>query len=406
MLPGVAPGEISMSSYAATRSMARRTANGILLAGLAVLLVATQMAVSPEGVEAGFRRVKYGPGIGADSLNNTHVGGPRNQAVAYRFRATTTARLRSINVYIVNGKSGYSGGNGGRLRVSIRPDDRSARHRPASRVLAQRSIGRPPYRAGVKISFASPPLLRKGRLYHVVLTNDDPNPTRNYFSMDGLFVFEDRAVWQPAFANRDWAQLVRGSGRSWTADLGPGEGTITPIMSLEYANGHRNGLGYMEVWSPTPRVISGERKVREVFRLSGRSRSVRSVTVRLKRATGSGALRLRLKDGGGRTVAAGSVPAPRIAQSSPTVLRGSSWVTLRFRRPIRLVRGRSYQLVLSSDAATRYSIHVIREGASYEYDRGSYFGDGHAEYHDGSRWHLFSAWGRPSREGDLQFFFR
>ncbi len=143
-------------------------------------------------------------------------------------------------------------------------------------------------------SFPSPPKLRRGRLYHIVFTNIDPSPTANFVSLDGLFVFDETARWQPAFRNTDWANLVRPEGHGWSAYRGRGEGTITPIMQLNYANGKRAGVGYMEIWVRSPRTISGNERVRQVFRVRGTHRRVSSVSVRLKRLSGTSPLVIRL----------------------------------------------------------------------------------------------------------------
>ncbi len=350
--------------------------------------------------------VRIGPGIAADNLNNSIVGGPKRQKVAYRFRAKTTARLKSVTIYIINGKSGYSGGNGGRLRITVRPDDGTAKHNPGSKILATKVVTRPAFRAGNEYHFPEPPRLVKGQLYHVVFENVDSDPNRNYVSVDGLFVYEEQAVWQPAFPNRDWAHLVRVGGGAWSSDRGPGRGTITPIMALNYANGQHGGVGYMEVWYREPQTISGDKKVREIFTLGGKDRKVSSAAVRLKRVSGSGPLTISLKNAKGRTIASGKVPAARISLSLRTGPRGSDWARASFSRCVKVRAKRRYTLVVSSPRDSSYSAFPIREGGTYDYGEGSYFTRGHAEYTVGSGWRLFTGWGRPSRQADLQFYLR
>jgi hypothetical protein len=358
------------------------------------------------GSQAAAAGVRIGPGIAADNLNNTIVGGPKRQKVSYRFRAQMSARLDSITIYIINGRSGYSGGHGGTLRITVRPDDHTGQHRPTSKVLARKLVNRPALRAGTTYRFPDPPRLVKGRLYHVVFENVDPDPTRNYVSVDGLFVYDEQPVWQPAFPNTDWAHLVRVGDGAWSSDRGPGRGTITPIMGLNYANGQRGGVGYMEVWYREPQSISGPAKVRELFTVGGKSRTVSSAAVRLKRVSGSGPLTLSLKDASGKTIASGQVPASRIAISSASSLRGSRWARATFGRSVKLKARKKYSLVVSTASGSRYSAFPIREGGSYDYGKGSYFARGHAEYTTGSSWRLFTGWGRPSRQADLQFYLR
>jgi hypothetical protein len=342
----------------------------------------------------------YGSAINADSLNNSVVGGPGNREVSYRFRATTSSQLASVRVYIIGpAHSGYGAGTGGTWRVTVETDDGTAGHAPSGTVLASTTFA--PVEDFPVIGWSSPASLTAGRLYHVVFRNIDPNPEANYASLDGLYTYADLSRWQPRFTNVGWANLVKSRG-SWSDERGHGNGTITPIMQLRYANGTVAGLGYMEVWVRTPKVISGGHKVREVFTVRTGTRRVSSVSVRLKRIGGSSALRVRLKTSSGKVVAKGRIRASKIATG-----RGS-WVTLKFATSHRLVKGRSYRLVLTSRANTRYSIFVIRQGSSYGFASQTYFGDGFAQYTPGTGWVGFDQPGgaRNSRQGDLQFYFR
>jgi hypothetical protein len=370
-----------------------------LLGGGVAVAVATRTA--PLGtVAVGL----YGPGINADSLNNSPVGGPQDQQTAYRFRATETSALESIHIYVIDASHrGYGGGTGGTIRITIQADDGTDGHGPSGTILASTDVVHPvDGPGGNSYAFASPPELVAGQLYHVVFTNIDPSPSMNFVSVNGLYVFADMPVWQPALSNSDWANLVRTEGGSWSADRPPGQGTITPIMQLSYANGATAGLGYVEVWYEAAKTISGSRSARESFTVSGSNRQVASVSVRLRRVSGSSPLAIRLETSGGAVVEEGSIPASSI----PTTSR-AAWATYPFTSAHTLVSGQGYHLVLSSAADTSYSIFVIREGSSYGFAPTTYFGDGVAEYNPGSGWVAFDpGWRGPLDEGDLQFYFR
>lgn len=345
----------------------------------------------------------YGPGIAADNLNNSHIGGPQNQQTAYRFRATETSALKSIRIYVIDSThSGYGGGTGGTMRITVQADDGTANHLPSSTILATTDVVHPTDGAGNVYSFASPPKLLAGQLYHVVFRNVDPSPTVNFMSVDGLFVYSERPVWQPTFANTDWANLVKLGSGSWSEDRGAGKGTITPIMALNYANGVVGGMGYIEVWYKSPKTISGSRSARETFTVSGSSRQVSSVSVRLQRVSGSSPLVVRLETSSGTLVEQGSIPA-----SSIPVASHPSWTTYAFATSRTLAAGQGYRLVLSSATDTSYSIFVIRKGSAYGYGQRTYFSDGSAQYNPGSGWVAFDpGWRGPLDEGDLQFYFR
>ena len=349
--------------------------------------------------------VVYGPSINADSLNNSPIGGRDLRQASYRFRATTSSTLASIRIYLASG-TGYSGGTGGAISISVQEDDGSGAHAPSGSTLASVTIhpGNPVAIGPLPlVSFPTPATLTVGRLYHIVFRNVDANPTANFVSVNGLFTFADLEPWQPAYTNLDWANLVKMGSGSWSDERGSGQGTISPIMALNYANGHVAGVGYMEVWVESPKVISGSRKAREVFTVSGSDRRITGVSVRVKRLSGSGPLRVRLETPGGDLIEEGSIPASRIPTTGY-----ASWATYSFSTPRTLTTGHGYHLVLSSDSDSSYSVFVLREGSTYGFGPATYFADGTGQYDPGSGWVGFDQPGGATNltQGDLQFAFR
>ncbi len=339
-----------------------------------------------------------------DSLNNTVVGGPDGRSTSYRFRATTSARLDSIRIYVIGpGHAGYGAGTGGTWAVTVQPDDGTPNHAPSGTVLATASLR--PADGFPVISWSSPASLTAGALYHVVFRNVDPDPAANYASLDGVFMYQPTAPRQPAFSDPDWGQPARTGAGPW-ADLA---GTV-PIMQLNYANGVTAGLGYMEVWVRSPKTVSGASQVREAFTVSGPSRSVGSFSVRLMRLSGAGPLTVRLETAGGALVEQGAIPASAIPVGVPGDHGGAghaAWATYAFAAPRTLVSGQAYNVVLSAPADTAYSVFVVRKGASYGFGPATYFADGRAQATSGSGWGPFTQdGGGPLDQGDLQFCFR
>jgi hypothetical protein len=331
-----------------------------------------------------------------DALNNTHVGGPNNLTASYRFKAATSSKLVSVRVYIIGPThAGYGAGTGGTWQVTIQADDGTASHAPSGTVLATTTFR--PVDDFPSISWSSPATLSAGQMYHVVFKNVDPSPTANYASLDGVFMYQPTVPRQARLGDAEWAQLTRSGSGPWAE-----ESNTVPIMQLSYANGATAGLGYMENWDTSAKTISGSRSARESFTVSGSNRQVASVSVRLRRVSGSSPLAIRLETSGGAVVEEGSIPASSI----PTTSR-AAWATYPFTSAHTLVSGQGYHLVLSSAADTSYSIFVIREGSSYGFAPTTYFGDGVAEYNPGSGWVAFDpGWRGPLDEGDLQFYFR
>src|SRR5204862_4460206 len=112
-------------------------------ASIVILIVALAVAGSASTIgnsNAVRGQLPYGPGIAADGLANTQVGGTScgcpSLTSSYRFRASQSAALTGVRLYIIDGKLGYSGGTGVRLTISLNPDDGSADHRRLATTLA------------------------------------------------------------------------------------------------------------------------------------------------------------------------------------------------------------------------------------------------------------------------------
>jgi hypothetical protein len=346
----------------------------------------------------------YGSGIGMDSLNNTPVGGPSLVSTSYRFRATTSAALGSIRIYIIGpSHPGYGAGTGGTWAVTVETDDGTASHGPSGSVLASTTIR--PADGLPLVSWPTPARLTAGQLYHVVFRNIDPDPAANYASLDGVFMYQPTSPRQAAFSDLDWGQPLRYGTGGW-AD----RSNTVPIMQLNYANGLTAGLGYMEVWVRSYKSISGSARAREAFTVSGANRLVSSVSVRLMRVSGSSPLTVRLETADGTLIEEGTIPASQIAIGTPGDHGGGGhavWVSYPFSAPRTLAAGQGYNLVLSAPGDTSYSIFVIRKGVHYHFAPPTYFGDGKAQYTSGSGWGPFTQDGSgPLDEADLQFYFR
>jgi hypothetical protein len=274
----------------------------------------------------------------------------------------------------------------------VQRDDGTAAHQPSGTVLAAASVSGGSLGAFPTISFGTPPALTAGQLYHVVFRNTDPAPTVNFVSIDSLIV--ETGILSPRqarYSDTDWAQLMNYGG-GW--QIRP---EYTPILQLNYGNGVDEGVGYMEAWVRDPKTISGSAQVRETFTVSGANRTISAVSVRVARTSGTSPLTIRLESAGGTLIDQ--------AQLGP----GSSsmaWLTGSLSASHTLQAGSTYNLVLTSPPGTSYATFAIRQGTSYGFVAGPYFGDGHMQYSTGSGWLNVEAWGSPSLEGDLQFFLR
>lgn len=341
----------------------------------------------------------YGSALNVDTKANLEVGWTDRAQVAHRFVASTTSGLRSVR-FQQRGGSGYSGGTGGTLRITVRPDD-GAGH-PATTVLASVTYvpGNPlgGWTTYDAVTFPSPATLSAGTVYYIVFEDVDPSPTVNYISVNELYVYGPTLTpRQPAVADADYAVLMA-SPTTWSV-----QANYTADMDLTYANGLHDGLAYVQNMVDLYGTVSGLSSVREHFTVSGGNRTVGSASVRVRRTSGSSPLTIRLETGSGALIEAGDIAASAVPASLPGGDNGGSvWVTVTFATPHTLVDGSTYNLRLSAPPDTAYTAAPIREGTDVGF--GSHaFRDGSGQGSpNGTSWaDLY-----PYSPVDLQFYLR
>ncbi len=371
----------------------------------------------------------YGSGFQFDVLDNQRVS---EIDVDYRFRATHSGTVKGFiwyDVYVKGGATagcsgaqcecdGYGCGTGGTLTVCIYSDDGTPSHFAAD-PQTQRSTSLQTHplacvsphnlRSGAALRtevFPAPPFLTAGTLYHLHWHNSDPNPTRNFLSVDDTCVWHATKPRQPTIPDTDLAVLV---GTKLIE-------TDTPIFQLNYSDGTTQGQGYKESWNYLSEKISGLAKIGEWFRVSESDRTVTSVSVRLNRISGADPLVVTLVDGDGSIIDQGTIPASSF--STGDALTGDTWAsrsvrpdwgTFTFSKPHTLKVGRSYQLILSAPSNTVYQGYAIQRASGYKFTSPTFFGDGYGEFSrdDGLTWTGFrqSEDSFNHKDADIQFYF-
>lgn len=363
------------------------------------LSVAT--AVQPASTTSGVTPEFYGAGRGADSLANCTVG-PYGILIAYRFVAEHSGPLDRVRFYIIPDKTGYAGGTAGQLKVSIETDDGTTAHNPSGRVLTSAEIANPLAVTGWQryfplVTFSNPPSLTAGAIYHVVFTNVDPSPSINFLSVDELYYREATTPTQPTVSDLASAVLRWRSG-VWQRMVG-----YSPIFELYFSNGDYQGYGYVEAFVTAPEAISGSSAVRETFTVTGTTRSISTVGLRLARVSGSGNLTVRLENAAGTLIEQGYISASGFPITSPV---SYLWATYTFASAHSLVAGQTYHLVLEAPSTTKYQTYSMEKGSAYGFDKLTYFPDGYAQFNSGTGWVGWSVWGVSNRtDSDLQFYF-
>ncbi len=346
----------------------------------------------------------YGPGLSADALSNTRIGGPWQSTTSYGFRSVHSGALASLRLYVIwsGSSSGYNGGTGGSLLVSIQTDDGTSQHHPSGQTMASYLHADPMSKGNFPVlAFSSPAQLVAGVIYHVVITNPDPDPVTNYVSVNSLWMRKGEKPRQPLFADGDWFQLLGYSTKpNWWAPVeNGGTDSYTPIVELQYADGFSTGVGYMEVWTESTKAISGSSEVRETFTVSGTDRLVSGVTIRLRRVAGSAPLTVRLENANGTLVESANIAG---------IDTNFTWISCTFPAVRMLTRGTRYNLTLQAPAGTSYEAFPIREGSSsnVQFSSASYFADGYAQFTTNGSWMGWDQWsGIDRRDADLQFLF-
>jgi hypothetical protein len=240
-------------------------------------------------------------------------------------------------------------------------------------------------------------MLHEDQLYHIVFSNEDPNPETNFLSVDALYVQSPTVPLQPAYDDLDCALLLRSGSGAWTRRKGH-----TPIMELIYEDGQSTGVGYMEAWIGATQTISGTDAVRETFVVKGAERKVNMAGVRVARVKGTASLRVRLEDSDGAVLEEGEISAAQMPITKPA---SYVWVTYRFVSSHTLRPGETYHLVLQSAASSAYHAYPVRKGFHYGFRDSTYFADGHAQFKENGEWVGWTQWSAKDRkDGDLQFY--
>jgi hypothetical protein len=333
----------------------------------------------------------YGCPWNADSLGNFEIGRQAGRTASYRFRAAHSGTVDRVMIYLIFRAPGYYKGDGGQILLQFHTDDGNADHNPSGTVLASSLVTDPMKQWNRLFVFDKPVPLEAGKLYHLVFTNPAPDPVNNFVSVDALHHVRRKPGVQPAVSDLDLAVLTRMSGDApWAINYG-----LTPIFCLSFADGYKQGQGYMDVSGVCP--ISGNNKVREVFRVSGADRTVAELRVRLRKKGAPGDLTVRLETAEGARVAGGVVPAASVMDSY-------SWVVCKFATACVLKTGQSYHLELSAPPGDAYETVPLQEGgARCGFDCPEVFADGYFQFTTGSAWE--GPREKTRKDLDMQFYF-
>jgi len=334
----------------------------------------------------------YGCAWNADNLDNVELGPESGRSISYRFRAEQDGDVTEAMVFLVFAGPGYYAGTGGQVLLELQTDDGSADHLPSGTALTSSLVTDPTLQWNRLFVFGGAATLTGGELYHLVFTNPDPDPASNWVSTDCLYLEANAPDMQPGISDVDLATLVRQTGASpWTVSY-----KNTPIFSLHYTDGHKQGQAYVDVWyGAAPGDVYGPNRIRQIFTVSGGDRQVQDVRLRIKRVGGSGDLTVSLEDSSEQVIEEGMV-------AEATFGSDYQWVTVPLATQPTLADGQTYHLVLSAPSGAQYHTYPLQEGGFYGFEASSTFADGHYQYSDGGDWGMIYG---DRTDFDMQFYF-
>ena len=363
----------------------------------------------------------YGPGtFTITSLANMVIGipskngkpGTHEYVAVYRFRSLIEGKLDRVRLYWPTG-SGYSNGNGGRIRVRVLPDDGSNDHLPnLTATPVAEFFHTPNLTPGEKKSIldemsftTSSTALVKGELYHLVFDNLDPDPAANFISVDTQSTPAEAGRPARWLNTTDWSALMgtRRKGTrgayTWTnlTETGSGGKLFSPIMQLTTVDGATQGVSDVESQSvvgrpdgrPDFRVyrVEAGRPVRELFTPST-DKQVTGLSFATI-ATVGGSLRWRITEGG-KELAAGRITQAQAnfkhVTLGPSHLSNFVWYDAPLPQEITFRAGSGYGVEFHAEGASQWYFCGQRNGSNNGFTWPAAFTESNAQHLTNGTW--------------------
>ena len=308
----------------------------------------------------------------------------------------------------------YSHGDGGKLRLQIRPIGADAE--PTTNVLAQSRINNgfaeslchgglwntafAHYQVW-KLDRAVP--VEKGQQIALWIQNEDTDPDRgNWSALNFMELYSPIPYGQKQREGPDYGDIPKCIRVRWwgAAQARKGSGGL---WELRYADGISDGVPYYFSTGQLRKTIGGTRMIRQKFTLEGDSLVVNGVWLRAFWTDDQTSdLKLRVEDSAEHVLEELDIPRSRFTrtdafQDSPPAL----WVHASLGKPQHLVAGQTYYVCLSA-ASGNYIVHPMEQmprplSASRNRWDGAY-----AQYSTdgGASW--FDGWDRKDQPGRLR----
>jgi hypothetical protein len=372
----------------------------------------------------------YGSGLAAHSLSNATIGTSSKAVNSIRFKADATGVLRKLQVYwIFKNTSGYHAGDGGIIKVTIRPDDGTSSHSPTSEILStlvftpDLPLLNPQSKWNIRMvpmTFPKPASIIRGKLYHIHFENIHADPVNNWVSINSMYNWSKQpAIAQPVQDTTDLSILRRTGTGSWAPIKG-----YVPIYGLYIDTNNdgtadtEQGQSYMEFWasSLSGLKLDGTSRARQTIRPST-SIKLTQMHISMGKYAGSAPATVQIKASNGTVLATGSIAAGSLPLASQLSLcpQGINdychqWTSTLLTPQPTLQPGQIYYVELATSVGSEYRLHMIRDGSvQYDFPLSGSFSSGNTQFSDnnGTTWSSgVTFWGSPNRlDGDLSFYF-
>lgn len=365
--------------------------------GLAVGAMAGEGGLDPIGdvdaapTTAPFSGRFIGLHLSAGGVGNTEFTYGRPHS--YRFRAEKTGyitKVRYFNRYNSDGRTGYSSGNGGTIRIEIQTNSGGV---PSGSVLGQTgthnglSIGRFPL-----LNMDRPAYVVEGQVYHMVFNQLS---TSGWVSVNDLHFFAPStplSIYDPDFASltRKWGSWLHRRDRH-------------PIYELHYADGQVKGQGYLDAGRRYPQYVSGSSQLRQQIRAAV-SRNTTQVSFRAWSTGGGGGMTVTLESPQGDRLASTYVSAGELSVSSGDRpgAAATRWVTKSWDRAAWLQAGTTYRVRFAASGGN-FGFIPLQKGFRWGFreDKQQPLGIGTAgqrSFNGGGSWQGLVLYGKTNRD--------
>jgi hypothetical protein len=362
----------------------------------------------------------YGPGRGYDANVNFNLDSGSRIGRA-RFRAPITGDLEKVNFYAkYNGsaeQTGYSDGDGGKIRVDIYADDGSEDHLPTGSSLANATydlsaISQPLYSNPNHpetyfplLTLSASVSMTEGEYYHAEFTNTAADPTNDYASINNSLDFATGGyTYRPTISFDQWAWFESSNGGTdWTR-----RDSHDPMLELHFdSDTFSYGNGYLDPQKDDSTRIDGTTRLSQLFTVSDGTREVTGVSFKINWRSGGSPpadVVVSVLDGNETLLREVSVDASGLVQGD---YNDGRWLNALLFPSLTLLNGEQYRLVIETSAGTSFQMVPQRDGVkagNYEWTTRSVFSDGNAQIDSGGGWSDWDVW--SSEDVDLPFFFQ